>query len=413
MAMSDIALRGYISREREGSRIVALYESPRNSKPDSENSDTEDENRSPDGSDVLSQNSNFLGRRKSTSQIVEESVCSPFAKSMFLMLLWILTGVVGLTHCVEKEERLYWVDQAYLMSQILTTVGYGDLPPPTSNIGFLFYGMYVLSACMLVAQVVGNLVSKVVEPKQQEGPERAKSGLEEKVAKLVTPRFVAFVKAFMMWSAFVVSWMVFFMFFPGEERPWGEALYMAVITLTTVGFGDFVPLTEGGKMFATVWMVLGTGAFTMMIGKFGVWTFFLFNKLSVEKLDTKALSKITETPQFKNVANARAKIIEQLLQGFEFAKYAEVSKLYADKISRNDFLMFMILDMGLVDTDMVETLSAHFDLLDVTGEGYIDQEDLAKAMQDEATIKDCAQSARSSRENSPVTYNALTQAKSR
>lgn len=375
---------------------------------------SEDDQNSSDSGDLLTKLSKSVGRTKTPSEIVQENVCGPVGKSIIMMLVWILTGVVGLTHCVEKEGRLYWVDQAYLMAQIITTVGYGDLPPPTSNLGFLFYAMYVLSACMLVAQVVGTLVSKVVDqPKQQDGPERTKSDLGTMMPAWVTPRFVAFIKAFMSWSAFVVTWMVFFMFFPEEERPWGEALYMGVITLTTVGFGDYVPRTDSGKMFATVWMVLGTGAFTMMIGKFGVWTFFLFNKLSVEKLDTKALSKITDTSEFKKVAGARAKIIEQLLKDFKFEKYKEVSKLYADKISRNDFLMFMVLDMGLVDTDMVETLSAHFDALDVTGEGYIDREDLDKAMHDEAAIKEeCAQS-HSSRvsDDSPAKYNVLAQAK--
>merc|ERR1740123_1446014 len=124
-----------------------------------------------------------------------------------------------------------------------------------------------------------------------------------------------------------------------------------------------------------------------MLGKFGVYTYFLFNKMSIEKLDTKTLSRITDHPHFKQVAQARAKVIEELLRDFEFDKYHEVSRAYAEKISRNDFLMFMILDMGLVDRDMVEQLSRHFDDLDATGEGFIDRDDLDLArMQDAADV---------------------------
>ena len=36
---------------------------------------------------------------------------------------------------------------------------------------------------------------------------------------------------------------------------------MAVVTFSTVGFGDFVPRSELGRLLACVWMVLGVLAF--------------------------------------------------------------------------------------------------------------------------------------------------------
>lgn len=38
-----------------------------------------------------------------------------------------------------------------------------------------------------------------------------------------------------------------------------DALYFSVMTLTTVGFGDFVPQTDAGKLFTAVYVFLGVG----------------------------------------------------------------------------------------------------------------------------------------------------------
>ncbi len=38
-----------------------------------------------------------------------------------------------------------------------------------------------------------------------------------------------------------------------------DALYFSVVTLTTVGFGDFSPATTYGKLFAIVYIFIGIG----------------------------------------------------------------------------------------------------------------------------------------------------------
>jgi len=43
---------------------------------------------------------------------------------------------------------------------------------------------------------------------------------------------------------------------------WFDCLYMAVITLTTVGYGEAVPLDDVGRAFVMVYLVLGVGIFT-------------------------------------------------------------------------------------------------------------------------------------------------------
>jgi len=306
---------------------------------------------------------------------------SPIVKSLLSLALWVVTFMIGLSLLLHEDDSMDWIDMMYLMCQIITTVGYGDLPPPRSTACLVFYTLYITSAVMLVAQIVGSFVAKAVEP--DKNGEKDKKKKEKDKEGFVSGSFGAFLKDFGVWLGFVITFAIFFMYWPGEEKLLVEAFYMAVVTLTTVGFGDFVPNTQGGKLFASGWMLFGSIAFTMMIGKFGVWTYFLFNKMSVEKLDNKALARIHDCERFQGVAAARAASIDNLLQACSVAKSKDVSKAYSEKISRNDFLVFMLVDMGLVDVDMIDTLSSHFDTLDATGEGFIDRDDLQQAMKED------------------------------
>lgn len=43
-----------------------------------------------------------------------------------------------------------------------------------------------------------------------------------------------------------------------------EALYFSVVTLTTVGYGDFVPTTTGTQIFTLVYILTGIGVFVAL-----------------------------------------------------------------------------------------------------------------------------------------------------
>ncbi len=48
-----------------------------------------------------------------------------------------------------------------------------------------------------------------------------------------------------------------------ENLRWLDSLYFSVITLTTIGYGDFVPTTDLGKAFTIGYVITGTG---IMVG---------------------------------------------------------------------------------------------------------------------------------------------------
>jgi uncharacterized membrane protein YbhN (UPF0104 family) len=44
-----------------------------------------------------------------------------------------------------------------------------------------------------------------------------------------------------------------------EGWRWLDALYFCVVTLVTIGYGDFTPKTDAGKLFTIVYIIIGLG----------------------------------------------------------------------------------------------------------------------------------------------------------
>lgn len=44
-----------------------------------------------------------------------------------------------------------------------------------------------------------------------------------------------------------------------EGWSWIDAVYFSIITLTTIGYGDFSPQTDEGKLFTIFYIIMGIG----------------------------------------------------------------------------------------------------------------------------------------------------------
>jgi len=54
-----------------------------------------------------------------------------------------------------------------------------------------------------------------------------------------------------------------------EEWTWAESFYFSVATLTTVGYGDIHPTTDGSRIFTAIYILIGVGIVIAALSRIG------------------------------------------------------------------------------------------------------------------------------------------------
>lgn len=179
----------------------------------------------------------------------------------------------------KKIRPLTVVECIYFMAQVITTVGYGDITPAKIR-GQVFVGLYVLGALFIISMLISDLASAMLKRAQEYRAKlRAQSGSPDDgrsprnvhdMIKPEKPSLQPLLISLAVFGVLDICWVIFFSTYPGEGKTVFQAVYMSVITLSSVGFGFFTPLTEGGMIFAAFWMVFGFNALVNCISQFTV-----------------------------------------------------------------------------------------------------------------------------------------------
>jgi len=179
----------------------------------------------------------------------------------------------------ERVRSLTIIECTYFMTQVITTVGYGDITPAMPR-GQVFVGAYVVFSFFVIAMLVSELQGLVVDKvrkyqkdlKQRHGyaliHSQSTSSLGFKPEK---PPWGGLVSSLAMFAGVASVWVLFFHYYPGEGKTWLEAIYMSLITLSTVGFGAITPITEAGMIFAAFFMFIGTSALINVVQNFSTY----------------------------------------------------------------------------------------------------------------------------------------------
>jgi len=254
----------------------------------------------------------------------------PFTKTQWLVavVMWgaVFGGMYSFTNVVEfqsahfKQVRvLTLVECIYLMSQVITTVGYGDITPAHGP-GQVYVGFYVLCSLFVIAMLVSDMVALIMNTvqsfqeklmkkehveinynlkgKAKANAASARKGKKMVVAKAQMPSFAPVAYSFGMYATFAITWILFFHYYPGEGKTWLQAIYMSVITLSTVGFGAFTPNTTWGMVFASFWMIFGSAALVSVVTSF---TDYTMKMQEYERFDPEATHKAIQ--EFKDKHN--------------------------------------------------------------------------------------------------------------
>lgn len=285
---------------------------------------------------------------------------SILAVGVMVIVLWFAVGAMAFMGQVltigKQKEGLTMIQTAYLCIQILTTVGYGDLTPSTPE-GRLFVCAYVLSALVMVAALISELCDYLVKTASRDlaqGLEVVRQrvdalhgaapikGVDEKSATQATRWRL--LRSILYFAVFVLAGTLFYGLYPGEDKSIEEALYMSIVTLSTIGFGDEVAKTEAGRAFGCIWMLLGVSSMANMVSEFA-----------------ESFLRIRQAWTIDNVTSSLLQEMDQDGDG---------------KVTKSEFLHFTLLHYGLVSKEDMDAILAQFDALDRDESGFLDSKDL-------------------------------------
>jgi len=285
---------------------------------------------------------------------------------LFFCVAWIAVGVAA----VRYLEGWSALEGLYVIVQIITTIGYGDITVSSEH-AKVFMGLYVVLTLLLLGAILTDLLDKFVKTNQEilrAKLRKVQAAMVDDVvgedgAKAAYGNMNELLSSFAIFAFFVVVGTVFYATYEscscshgvtridgcvdekcaatgGATLSWVDAFYMALITLTTVGFGDHSPKSPTGRAVGCVWMLLGvvaTGNFVSCFGQL-------------------LLSRDKEQTRIDRVSREL---------------FNKIDKNHDGTLSRLEFRTYALIKFGLVTEENLEEIDELFFAIDRDGSGAL------------------------------------------
>lgn len=166
----------------------------------------------------------------------------------------------------------------FFSATVITTVGYGHLAPLTHDgrIFTFFYSLFGIVLMQIFTEQMGSyltipLLRRIDTLMKEYENKRDYSGF---YTKYVTKSMIWFVLPFVV--TFVAIPALIFCYI--DNWNWMESLWFVYISLTTIGFGDYVSgrelnwhyaFTALYKIVLSIWLIVGLSAMAVVIGLIG------------------------------------------------------------------------------------------------------------------------------------------------
>lgn len=158
-----------------------------------------------------------------------------------------------------------WPNAMIFAATVITTIGYGNVAPKTSagRLFCVFYGLFGVPLCLTWISALGKFFG----------------GRAKRLGQFLTKRGVSLRKAQITCTAIFIVWGVLvhlvippFVFMVTEEWDYIEGLYYSFITISTIGFGDFVAGVSPTanyhalyRYFVELWIYLGLAWLSLFV----------------------------------------------------------------------------------------------------------------------------------------------------
>lgn len=245
-----------------------------------------------------------------------------------------------------QTDPLKWdfYNSFYFAYTVVSTIGYGNLAPTNtlSRILMIFYGLIGIPMNGILLSQLGEFFGHVfvrAHRKYKSYKKQRNDHYTKKLTPLETRKAGLAAQIFM----YLIPGFVMFIFFPAflfsyyEGWTYDEAVYYAFVTLTTIGFGDYVAgqdNTKGSgflfvmyKAFLICWISFGLGYIVMIM------TFIAQGMRSkkIIRIEHKLAMNLKHTQS--KIWNEFNKEINYLRRVFNELQLSKVKRVYVDECS--------------------------------------------------------------------------------
>jgi len=272
-------------------------------------------------------------------------------------------------------EHWTFSSSLYVIIQIITTIGYGDITV-THDASRFAMAIYVVACIIVIANFVSFFTTVLVEASSNMVRKRLREAEltlahdvhDEKQAKSKFAGVNKLMFSILLFAGSVLFGTIFYALAetctssygvtahalcPSDHGHsfgscpsncysinWVQAFYMSVITMTTVGFGDFAPKTRLGRWVGIFWMLLGVAS-----------TAFFITSVSEYALQPKE--------EFEDETDINQEIFNKIDMG------------KTGFITRAEYRTYVLIKHGLVDQDTIDDIDAKYDTMDLNKNGRI------------------------------------------
>lgn len=191
-------------------------------------------------------------------------------QASLLLILYLSLGIViysfNRDHFSGRETHPV-VDALYFSIVTMCTIGYGDIAP-TTPIAKVFACVFVLVGFGFIDILLSGVVNYVLDLQENiilAGIKAGPGGKEERfsarnyIVDVAKGRMRIRLKVGLALGVVVLCIGIGILFLNLVERlNLVDSVYLSVMSVTTVGYGDKAFKTLGGRLFASVWLLLST-----------------------------------------------------------------------------------------------------------------------------------------------------------
>ena len=226
-------------------------------------------------------------------------------RTLMLQTIAFMIYMVGGAGVYAKIEGFMFLDALFFTNYTLLTVGIGNIAPKTHlGRGLLF--PYAVGGIVTVGLVIGSIRSlmlergkdklamRMTEKKRRALVQKLNEGRSHKIQSMdgsdekarreeefnLMRRVQQTTETRQKWIGLLVSGSAWFflwlvgalVFYLAEDKQgwtYFQSLYFAYTSLLTIGYGDFVPISNAGKSFFVIWSLLAVPSLTIVIGSMG------------------------------------------------------------------------------------------------------------------------------------------------